>query len=325
MSDDRQDSRSEPVVVTGAHRSGTTLLGQIASRAVGTWTVWEPFNRHWGLAAVTVAYPYLRSGSAPTEPVDALSRYLSTGRGRWSAKHASGRRDLAPLRAAAKTTRRWVDWRRHLGAVAVIKDPFLLLALDAVQPRITPRPIVVSIRHPCSWLLSLRRMNWPAGPELNSLIAQSALYEEHLSRILPRKDWTEVDDLEAGARAWACLHHMLNVQVRAGANVFVVPMESFGRDPATTIESIYRATSLRPGTPPSALAAEYATAEMVTPDAGTRHLLQRNSRLLSDAWKTKLTTAEIARVRSLTEGVYGTFYAEWNTAEALPAPASAQI
>ena len=53
------------VFVTGAHRSGTTVLGEILSRSPETWPVWEPFNQHWGLASVETVYPYFDRGSFP--------------------------------------------------------------------------------------------------------------------------------------------------------------------------------------------------------------------------------------------------------------------
>jgi hypothetical protein len=309
----------DAVVVTGAHRSGTSLLGDIVSQAPGTWTVWEPFNRHWGLRDVRVAYPYLPRSEHPVAPVTSLQRYLRTGRARWSVKQAPGGPSLPALRAAVKSSRRWVTWLGNAGKVPVVKDPFVLLAMAALQPTITSRPVVVSVRHPCSWILSLRRMSWPAGPELNHLIAQPALYEEHLARLLPRRDWTRADDLEAGATAWMCLYHMVNVQASAGARVSVVPLEAFGRDPVGTMGLVFRTLDIDAPPDLDALAATYAgEGNAVTPAGGTKHLLQRNSRALNEAWKGKLSAAEVARVRRITEPVYATVYATWETAEATP-------
>ncbi len=307
----------DAVVVTGAHRSGTTLLGDIVAQARGTWTVWEPFNRHWGLRDVTTAYPYLREADAGVPPVASLIRYLRSGRARWSVKQGSGAGSLPELRAWVKTARRYLLWCRHRSGIPVVKDPFLLLAMGALQPAVTSRPIVVSVRHPCSWVTSLRRMNWPAGPELNALLNQHELYEEHLSGILPRRDWTAADDVEAGATAWAALYHMVKVQSLAGAQVLVVPLESYGRDPVGTLELLYSALALPAPPDLDSVAATYSSADRtVTPDATTKHLLQRDSKALSEAWKAKLSAGEIARIRVITEPVFETIYSDWETAEA---------
>ncbi|MDQ1605301.1 MAG: hypothetical protein QOE01_3146, partial [Actinomycetota bacterium] len=66
------------VLVTGAHRSGTTLVGELLAQAAGTWTVWEPFNQFWGLGTATGPYPWIR----PDEPdplLDSLADYLARG------------------------------------------------------------------------------------------------------------------------------------------------------------------------------------------------------------------------------------------------------
>jgi hypothetical protein len=215
-----------------------------------------------------------------------------------------------------KTGRRYLVWRRRGAGIPVVKDPFVLLAMGALQPEVTTRPIVVSVRHPCSWVLSLRRMRWPAGPELNALLDQDELYEKHLSGMLARRDWTRADDLEAGATAWACLYHMVGVQSQAGARTYVLPLESFGNDPLGTLTQLYRTVSLP--TPPDlqSVADRYWGADKpVTPGAGTKHLLQRDSRALNQAWRARLSAEEIRRVRSVTEAVFESFYSDWETAE----------
>lgn len=305
------------VVVTGAHRSGTTLLGDIVAQATGTWTVWEPFNQHWGLREVRSAYPYLRSGDAAAPAVTSLQRYLGTGRGLWSAKPRSRVDPTAGVRAGVKTVRRHLLWRRHSGDIPVVKDPFVMLAMAALQPAVTDRPIIVAVRHPCSWVASLRRMGWPAGPELNALLRQEELYAEHLSAMLARRDWTAAGDLEAGAIAWACLYHMVNVQARGGVRLLVVPLESYGREPLATLDLLYRTLGLPAPADLSSVAERYSGADKaVTPQATTKHLLQRDSRTLNEAWKGKLTAAEVSRVRAVTEPVFATIYDDWETAGA---------
>ncbi|MFP5346778.1 MAG: hypothetical protein ACLGIA_07110 [Actinomycetes bacterium] len=307
---------TEAVIVTGAHRSGTTLLGDILSRDQHTWTVWEPFNRHWGLAGVEGAYPFLRASDADRPPVSSLARYLRTGRARWSANRGSTGPDFPQLRAIGKTLRRHVLWRREGHKVPVVKDPFALLALGALQGVLGSRPAIVSVRHPCAWVTSLRRMGWPAGHELNDLLEQEELYELHLKDLLPRRNWTKADDLEAGARAWACLYHMVREQSRAGAQVLVVPIEAYGREPVATMSRMFSEVGLRRPADLASIAEHYSGSSVVTPDAGTKHLLQRNSRALNEAWKSKLTSQEARRVRSITEPVFEAFYSDWESAEA---------
>ncbi len=305
------------VVVTGAHRSGTTVVGDLVSQAPGTWTVWEPLNQHWGLAAAPAPYRYLPSG-ASHPALDSLEGYLRTGRGRWAVKTGRGGARLPWLNRLLRQRRRQRVWAAHRGAVPVVKDPFLLLALGAVQPRLTDRPVVVTVRHPCSWLLSLRRVGWPAGPELNTLLEQEQLYEEHLRDVLPRRDWRTADDLDAAATAWTCLYHLVGVQQRLGADVELVTLERFGAEPVTVMRQVLERLGLHEPDDLAGLTRRYTGAgNAVSPDrAGQVHLLSRDSRALSQAWRERLSPEEVARVRDITEPVYSRTYRDWDDPEA---------
>ena len=300
------------VVVTGAHRSGTTVLGDFISRSPGTWTVWEPFNQHWGLACVKTPYPFLSEPASP--PVVALRRYLESGRGDWSVKAGRGGPIVDGGRRVVRRVRRQVLWQRNRDATAIIKDPFALLALPALQDSITSAPAVVSIRHPCAWVLSLRRVSWPAGSELNALIAQEEMYESRLADVLPRRDWRNADDVESGARAWACLYRLFldETASRPGAGAIVVPLETFGNDPVGSMRQIYNLLRLREPENIDDLAAKYTGPENpVAPGGRTIHMLRRDSRTLSNAWKVQMPRQDAERVRALTEETFRRIYPDW--------------
>jgi hypothetical protein len=311
--------RPEAVVVSGAHRSGTSVLGEVVAQVRNTWLVWEPFNQHWGLRGVAGAYPFQVEAEAPL--VAALRHYLCTGWAAWSVKRGSSGRASLWARTAAQRWRRWWLWRRNRGATAVIKDPFALLSLPALQQSITAAPALVAVRHPCSWILSLRRVGWPAGPELNALIAQDAVYEAHLAELLPRRDWRKVDDLETGARAWTCLYHLFLVQMDfiSGTGALVMPMETFSREPVASMQVIFGALGLPSPRDLAYLATEYTGPNNVVAPVGKAvHLLRRDSRRLSDAWKEQMCRADIERVRRITESVFDRLYQSWDDAAAEP-------
>jgi hypothetical protein len=279
--------------------------------------VWEPFNQHWGLTSAPPPYEYLRRGENH-RALDDLERYLQTGRGRWRVKRGPRGGRLPALNAQWRAMHRWREWHRNGQATPVVKDPFLLLSLGAVQPRMTRRPVVVTVRHPCSWVMSLRRVGWPAGPELNRMLAQDDLVDAHLRDLLPRRDWTKVDDVEAGATAWACLYHLVAAQRAAGVEAVVVPLEAFGARPVPTMTEVFRRTALSLPADLPALAERYTgTGNAVVPNqAGTVHLLRRDSRALSQAWRAALPATDVARVRQITEQVYSGIYPSWDDPEA---------
>ena len=311
---ERRRDAPDAVFVTGAHRSGTTVLGEILARASGTWTVWEPFNQHWGLAAVNGPYRHIQRGTQD-QALDDLETYLRSGRGRWAVKQ-QGHRARQYVSQVRRNRRRRRDWGGAAGKVPIVKDPFILLAIEAIQPRLTRRPVVVAVRHPCAWIASLRRMGWPAGPELNALIRQRELHETYLSDLLPHRDWEQADELEAGARAWACLYRMVLVQSRS-SEVAVVPMETFGETPDHVIRRLFAITRLPAPEPIVQIADEFTRQTgVVVPQHGKRHELRRDAKALSTAWRSHFDEAEVRVVRRITEPVFSEFYSDWERARA---------
>ncbi|MDQ1603824.1 MAG: hypothetical protein QOE01_1669, partial [Actinomycetota bacterium] len=207
-------------------------------------------------------------------------------------------------------------WRANRGGTAVIKDPFALLALNGLQARVTRGPALVTIRHPCSWILSLRRVGWPAEPELESLRGRFDLAARYFPDLLSGRGDGEVDDIETGALAWTCLYQAVLGQVREGAQVVVIPMERLGRAGEETLALIFRAAGLDAPTNLAELARRYTGKDnSVTPTAGAVHLLRRNSAALSQAWRTQMSRRDQDRVREITQPVFDVFYSDWDRAD----------
>lgn len=304
------------VLVTGAHRSGTTVLGELLCQAPRTAELWEPFNPDWGLRAVRGPYPYLPAGSGPAPELAALARHLETGRGRWRAKPRS--RNLPGwAHDALRTGRRRWDWHRSLRAAStvVVKDPFLLLALGGFGAQVCPGPAVVSCRHPCAWVQSLVRVGWPAGRQAGALLGQAAVRSVVSDVVSPRhlrvSDWSAQDPLEAGAVVWACLYRMVEHQRAAGASVHVVPLEDFSTRPEAVLAGLYERTGLVAPADLPGLARTYTTAATVQPGGAVIHELRRDSRRLALAWREQLDPADAGRIRAITGSVYDRYYADW--------------
>lgn len=315
----RHHAPSSAVVITGAHRSGTTVLGDLVATSPGTWTVWEPLNQHWGVADAPAPYLFLRDEATSSPAIDSLQRYLDSGWTRWSVKRGEGGSRMPALNERVRQVRRHVQWHHNRGRTAVVKDPFALLALPGLIGSVSSRPAVVSVRHPCSWVQSLRRVGWPAGPELNAMVAQEELYETHLRDILPRRDWTAADELEAGALAWTCLYRTVLRQASPRLRMLVVPMEAFGRDPTRTMQTVYHVLGLQPPDGLDEITSRYTRAgNPVSPTSGQVHLLQRDSRALGQAWRDQLTRTEADTVRRITEPVFTELYSDWDTGDGDP-------
>ncbi|HEY8458508.1 MAG TPA: sulfotransferase [Actinopolymorphaceae bacterium] len=296
------------VVVTGPHRSGTTIMGRLLLHASRTFLVYEPFNVDWGLEGVPHRYPYLRAQDVDHPAAQVLRHFLRTGEGQWL---GDGRR-LPAHHRRMRANRNNIRGMRPLGYTAIVKDPFMMLSLGWINQALSTNPVVVTLRHPCAWVASLVRRSMHPRAAVRSFRAQDGYGDPVVREILDQRDWEQADVIDAGAATWAILVRMLDVQAEAGARFHLVKMEDFASDPYAVILQTYEKVSLTPPRNLERIVEEYTGAHnVVTPDEPVLHVLRRNSAALVDAWRTKLSAQEQKRVREITEPMAGGRYDTW--------------
>jgi hypothetical protein len=296
------------VVVTGPHRSGTTIMGRLLLHAPHSFLVHEPLNLDWGLAGVPHRFPYLTASDTAHPAAQVLRRFLRTGEGQWLG-HGE---PLRPDHQRMRTNRDNVRSLRPVGFTVIVKDPFLLLALGWANHALSMNPAVVTLRHPCAWVASLQRRSMHPRTALESFRAQEGFGDPVVNEILSRRAWEEADLVPAGAATWACLVRMLNVQLEAGARAEVVRMEDFALDPYSVLLRTYRRCGL--GVPQNLeqIVEEYTGAHnIVTPDQPVLHVLRRNSSALVNAWRSRLGEDDQKVIREITEPVAARWYDTW--------------
>ncbi len=158
---DRGGRATDTVLLAGSGRSGTTWLGEIIDRHHDHRVIFEPFKPD----AVTLARPfraglYLRPGvDDPTYLIPAARIFSGALRSRW-ADHQNH---------ARLVRRRLVKEVRINNLLPWISDAFPELRL------------VYLVRHPVAVADSARRTGWRDQPDLDALLDQPALVEDHLA------------------------------------------------------------------------------------------------------------------------------------------------
>lgn len=296
------------VVVTGPHRSGTTLMGRMLQHAPRTFLVHEPFNLEWGLAGVPHRFQQLTAADTDHPAANVLRGFLTTGDGPWlghgrllDAGHprkVSNRNNVRGLR----------PWR----FTAVVKDPFLLLSLGWINTALSDRPVVVTLRHPCAWVASLQRRSMHPRTALEAFRAQDGFGDPFVVDLLQQRDWERADLVSAGAATWACLVRMLDVQREAGARTAVVRMEDFAAAPYSVLHQTYRTCGLSVPVDLERIVQEYTGVDnVVMPDQSVMHELRRNSAALVDAWRSRLSDDHQKLIRQISEPVAAGWYDHW--------------
>jgi sulfotransferase family protein len=303
---------SDPILVTGAHRTGTTWVGRMLAASGTLGYMHEPFNPNrwpgWMPRRVPHWYLYVTDeNEAEFEPLvrDLLSfRYpLGHHLGQSRTPRHVGRvlDDYAHSR-----------WYRARGLTPLIKDPLALFASEWLARRFGAR-VIVMIRHPAAFASSVMRLGWDFDfrPWLEQpLLLRDRLgrYEDEMRRLMSGPI------LDQAILLWKAMYEIVEDFRATHPDWLFVRHEDLAADPIEAFGSMYRALDL-PWTGD-------ARRTIVKSSAGTnpkevprwRHTsVRRDSTAATTTWKQRLTDAEVARIRDGVGAIGARFYsdAEW--------------
>jgi hypothetical protein len=166
-----------PILVTGAHRSGTTWVGKMLAADGDTAYISEPLNvlHRPGVLRAPVRYWYTYiNGENELHYLSAFQELLDFD------YHLLA--EIRSLRSRHDLLRMLRDFGIfYLGSMhgqrALLKDPFAVFSAPWFADRLACR-VVITVRHPAGFASSLKRLNWPF--DFADLLAQPAFVREHL-------------------------------------------------------------------------------------------------------------------------------------------------
>lgn len=297
-----------PLLVTGAHRTGTTWVGKMLA-AGGFAYVSEPLNvlHRPGVMSAPVGrwYQYItRENEAGYLPAFQKTLALRYGL-------------LAEIRSL-RSRRDFLRMGRDLGIFlrgrvtrqpALLKDPFAVFSLPWFAERLDCR-VVVTVRHPAAFASSLKKLNWPF--DFKDLLDQPLLMRDHLEPFRVDMERMRPDDLLGqAALLWRMIYRLVHATREQIPSMLVVRHEDLSFDPVAGFARVYESLGL-------AYAAQVQ--EMIRSSSGSEnpaelssrkvHSVKLDSRANLENWKRRLSADEIARLRDLTEDAAGLFYAD---------------
>ncbi len=298
-----------PLLVTGAHRTGTTWVGRMLTASGEAAYISEPLNvhhrpgvcrapvRHWYtyLCAETEAeyLPALRETLAFRYHLLLELRALRTPR------------DLARMGRDALTFLRG----RLFGLRPLLKDPFAVFSIPWFVERLGCR-VVVTVRHPAAFASSLKRLNWPF--DMRDLLAQPALMRDHLEPFRCEMETTDPNDvIGQSALLWRMIYRAVDTFRRNAPDLRVVRHEDLAREPLAGFRALYEHLGLTFNARARRVieAATRATNPAEAPPESA-YAVRLNSRAVVEAWRRRLSAGEITRLRRLTEDVASLYYSE---------------
>jgi Sulfotransferase family len=305
-----QKHASNPILVTGAHRSGTTWVGKMLCAGGGSFYIHEPFNNvhEEGPAWVPKPFPYwffcIRDQPNGYErllaDVVAMKYPLPAALGR-----ARNPRHLA------KAIR---DWSLSLLARAakkrpLLKDPVALFSAEWLARRFDMK-VVVLIRHPAAFAASLKRLDW--WFKFFNWLDQKPLMEDYLKEyegIIRTYMAGQKDLVRQAAIMWNCMYSTVRGYQQRHPEWHFVTHERLASDPVEGFRALYSFCGLSWNSRAEADIRRHSeTPAPAAPSPDRPADIRRESRKTIGGWKKILTTEEIAVIREETCEVASHFY-----------------
>ena len=301
-----------PLLVTGAHRSGTTWAGKMLAADACTAYISEPLNvlHRPGVfrAKVKYWYQYICEDNED-EFLPAFGELLEFDYHLWDEI-----RSLRSRRDVLRMGRDFYIFYNGLmrGQRALLKDPFAVFSAPWFAKRLHCQ-VVITVRHPAAFASSLKRLHWPF--DFQDLLNQPLLMRDHLEPYRAEMESVRPEDvIGQAAMLWKLIYRSVHTTRELHPEFLMVRHEDLSIDPVPGYRVLYESLGLEFTPRVEKIILNSSSSE--NPRELSRkkvHAIQLDSRANVDNWRTRLTGEEIERIRTVTSEVSALYYsdAEW--------------
>ena len=299
----------QPILVTGAHRSGTTWVGKMLAAGGELAYVSEPMNvmHRPGVMRQQVEswYQYISSSNEDSF-LPPLSETISLHYHPFAEiKSLRSLKDLLRMGRDAYTFARGRLFKQR----TLLKDPFAVFSAPWFASRLDCC-VVILVRHPAAFVSSLKRLGWTFN--FRHLLDQPDLMQDVLADYRPQMEQADnaPDDLIARASLlWNLIYRVVDGYRRDYPHFSVIRHEDLSLAPLQKFEKLYQSLGL-PFNSRARRRILQATGAGNPSEisARRRHSVDLDSRANIKNWQSRLTPHEIDRIRDLTKHVAPLFY-----------------
>lgn len=235
------------IFVTGVIRSGTTFVGTVLSLPLEVDYIHEPFNPLCGIPGMNRLYPYVRP-SLDTQEMQrhheltkSIFNYDLTLKSWCPERDSRLRRTIKTVVGSRGPFYLRLAKSNPFHKAAVVKDPTGNLLSEYLYVHFGVKPVIV-IKHPVSFIASLKRVNWLS--HLGQIGDQPYLVEDYFADETDflSKKWA--DPVSRAAGYWRAVHKVLLAQVNKYPDWQAITHEELSQDPVTVFNHLYKVLEL---------------------------------------------------------------------------------
>lgn len=307
MRESQKKLAQAPILVTGAHRTGTTWVGKMLAAGGEAAYISEPLNRWHRPGVMSAPVRYWYTYICPDNEGVFLPALRQT-----LALHYHTLAELKSLRSRKDLLRMGRDWSiftrgRLLNQRPLLKDPFAVFSAPWFAQRLGCQ-VVITVRHPAAFSSSLKHLKWDF--DFRDLLEQPLLMRDWLEPYREQMASAGREDIVAqGALLWRMVYQVVEDYAGQIPGLRVVRHEDLSNDPQGGFQNLYKFLGLK--FTPSARQAILKSSAAGNPRELSRsnvHAVRLDSRASLSNWKRRLSSEEIQRVWRLTGDLAGRLY-----------------
>jgi len=296
-----------PILVTGAHRSGTTWAGKMLAADADTAYISEPLNvlHRPGVfrARVNHWYQYICDENE-NEYLPAFHSLLEFDYHLWD--------EIRSIRSRKDFLRMGRDFMIFYNALehgqrALLKDPFAVFSTPWFAKKLNFR-VVITVRHPAAFASSLQRLNW--NFDFKDLLDQPLLMRDHLEAYREQMLAIKADDVIGQASLlWKMIYNSVHITLGLNPDFKLVRHEDFSRDPVNKYRELYSLLDLDFTKRVEKFIMNSSSSDNPSElSLKKTHSVKLDSAATIKNWRKRLPEEEIKRIRQMTEGVAELYY-----------------
>ena len=231
------------IFVTGVIRSGTTFVGKILSLPLEVDYIHEPFNHVCGMPGMTKFYRYVRPSLDTEEMLQyheltkSIFNYKLTLRSKVSEKDLWSQKIIKTIVGSRGPFYLRLAKLNPFHKAAIIKDPTGNLLSEYLYVNFKVKPVII-IKHPTSFIASLKRVNW--WPKLSEINDQNYLIEDYFADETDFIFQQYSDPILAAAAYWRATYKVLLTQASKYADWQIITHEELSQEPIKIFQQLYQ-------------------------------------------------------------------------------------
>lgn len=290
----------KPILVSGAHRSGSTWVGKVVSEAQNTHYVHEPFNLSMTVYDSPIKY-WFEFVSEKTE-YNRQQEILTYLRSFYDVSFVNTFKANRNKNITRRLYRSFLNARTTKKSRIILKDPLALMAAPWIYKTLSC-DVVITIRHPAAFVASLKLKDWKFP--FDHLLKQPELVDLYL---LDFKDEiafftkNEGSIIEQGSLLWNIIYLVvIQFQKKYQTEWYFVRHEDLSKNPLEAFQELFQFLQLE--------YSEKVKQKIIDSTSKSEATtLERDSKANISTWTERLALSEINYVKEYTQQVWKHFY-----------------